>query len=432
MGAKVLVVGGGGREHALAWKLSQSPEVAEVLCAPGNGGTAGVARNVPTSAEDVEGLLSLAAREGVDFTAVGPEAPLVAGIGDRFAERGHLLLGPTAAAARIEGSKAFAKELMREAGVHTAEFHIFDSAAEAKGFLRGCSPKANWAVKADGLAAGKGVLLCRSREEALAAVEAIMEKRAFGEAGSRVVVEDLLGGEEASCLALSDGERFLLLPSCQDHKAIGEGDTGPNTGGMGAYSPAPVVAPEVEEKVRTKVLAPTLRALARRGTPYRGVLYAGLMVVEGEPLVLEFNCRFGDPEAQPLMVRLEGDLLPALRAAASGDLRGVELPFSPEPAVCVVMAAEGYPGPYRKGDLIEGLEEAAKVEGVTLFHAGTARQGERLVTSGGRVLGVTARAPFLPVALERAYRATGLIRWRGAYYRRDIGGRALARWSGPG
>ncbi len=423
---KLLIVGSGGREHALAWKLKQSTEVSEILCAPGNAGTAQVGRNEAVAAEDVGGLLALARRERPGLVVVGPEAPLALGLADGLEAEGFCVFGPKKAAARIESSKAFAKELMREAGIPTAAFGVFGDPEEAKGFVR--ARGGAFAVKADGLAAGKGVLLCPDPSSAEAAIGEIMERRAFGKAGARCVVEELLEGEEASFLAFVDGERALPLPAAQDHKAVGEGDTGPNTGGMGAYSPAPVMTGALERRALAEVILPAVRTLAARGTPYRGVLYAGLMVKGGDLRVLEFNCRFGDPECQPLLMRMEGDLLPVLLACAKGSLEGAELAFSEEAALCVVMAAQGYPGGYRKGDPIEGLEAAAAAPGVEIFHAGTKREGDgRVVTSGGRVLGVTARGRDIRQAIERAYAAAGRIAWPGAFYRRDIGAKALGR-----
>ncbi len=340
----------------------------------------------------------------------------------------QVALVPSRAAARLEASKAFSKELMEEAKIATADFGVFNDAAEAKRFVsdRGGA----WAVKADGLAAGKGVITTADVNDAQAAITEVMEKRAFGEAGAWCVVEEFLEGEEASLLAFVDGRTARLMPSAQDHKRIGEGDTGPNTGGMGAYSPAPVMTPELETRALAEVIQPAVDAMARRGTPYKGILYAGLMIKEGEFKVIEFNCRFGDPECQPLLMRMDSDLLPVLQACASGTLPEVDISFSRDPAACVVMAAGGYPGDYRKGDIIVGLDEANAVEGAQVFHAGTKPGGGgETLTSGGRVLGVTARGPDIKTALERAYRAAGLIHWDDAYYRKDIGAKALRRLS---
>ncbi|MFP6890317.1 MAG: phosphoribosylamine--glycine ligase [Nitrospinota bacterium] len=423
---KVIVVGGGGREHSLAWKLAQSPEVEEIVCAPGNAGTAAIGRNEPVGAEDIEGLTALARREGAGLVVVGPEVVLALGLADRLEDEGIPVFGPGKAAARIEASKTFSKELMEAAGIPTASFGVFDRPLDAKKFVR--DRGGAWAVKADGLAAGKGVLICPDPASAEAAIAEIMEDRAFGEAGARCVVEEFLTGEEASLLAFVDGKEAVLMPSAQDHKPIGEGDTGPNTGGMGAYSPAPIMSAEIEARALNEVIRPAVEEMARRGTPYRGILYAGLMIEEGSFKVLEFNCRFGDPECQPLLMRMESDLLPVLLACAEGDLSKAEVSFSVDPAACVVMASGGYPGAYRKGDAISGIEAANAVEGVYVFHAGTALDGEgQTVTSGGRVLGVTARGGDIKEALERAYEAAGRIHWEGAYYRKDIGAKALRR-----
>ncbi len=425
---KILIVGGGGREHALAWKLAQSPEVEEVVSAPGNAGTALVGRNEGVGAEDIAGLTALARRERPGLVVVGPEAPLAAGLADRLEEEGIPVFGPKKAGARIEASKAFAKALMKEAGIPTAAFGTFDNPEAARAHVR--EGGGAWAVKADGLAAGKGVILCPDPPAAEAAIGEVMEKRAFGEAGGRCVVEELLEGEEASFLAFVDGERALPLASSQDHKAVGEGDTGPNTGGMGAYTPAPVMTAALEKKALEEIVLPAVRALAARGTPYRGVLYAGLMVRGNDLQALEFNCRFGDPECQPLLMRMDGDLLPVLMACAAGSLKGVGLSFSNEAAVCVVMASEGYPGSYQKGHPIEGLEEAAGMPGVVVFHAGTQRDaGGAVRTAGGRVLGVTARGGDIPEAISRAYAAVDRIRWPGAFCRRDIGAKARKKFS---
>ncbi|GAB4255990.1 MAG: phosphoribosylamine--glycine ligase [Deferrisomatales bacterium] len=422
---KVLVVGGGGREHALVWKIAQSPRVSKIFAAPGNAGTAELAENVPIGAEDVDGLAAFAAREGIDLTVVGPEAPLVLGIVDRFQERGLRIFGPTAAAARLEGSKAFSKRIMERYGVPTAAYREFADPEAARAYIR--ERGAPIVVKADGLAAGKGVTVARTVEEALAAVEAIMVGRTFGEAGRTVVVEECLEGEEASFLAFCDGRHVLPMASSQDHKPVFDGDRGPNTGGMGAYSPAPVLTAELfDEAVRT-VVQPVVEGMAAEGTPYVGVLYAGLMVREGQIRVLEFNCRFGDPECQPIVMRMKGDLVPVLEACIEGRLDQVDLEWDPRAAVCVVMASEGYPGSYPKGVEIQGLEAAGALDDVVVFHAGTRRAGDKVVTSGGRVLGVTARGDGVAEAIERAYRAVGEIRWPGVHYRKDIGRKALDR-----
>ncbi len=422
---KVLVVGGGGREHALAWKIAQSPRVTAVYAAPGNAGTETVARNVPIAADDVDSLAAFAQAEGIDLTVVGPEAPLVLGIADRFRERGLRVFGPSAAAARLEGSKAFAKAVMERFGVPTAAYREFTDPAEAKAYIR--EQGAPIVVKADGLAAGKGVTVARTVDEALSAVDAMMVAREFGDAGGRIVVEECLEGEEASFLAFCDGRTVLPMDSSQDHKPVFDDDRGPNTGGMGAYSPAPVVTPELFDRIVATVVRPVVEGLAAEGTPYVGVLYAGLMIRGDEVKVLEFNCRFGDPECQPIVLRMKGDLVPVLEACVDGTLEGVTLEWDPRPAVCVVMASGGYPGAYEKGLEIRGLAEAEALEDVVVFHAGTRREDGRIVTAGGRVLGVTALGADIPGAIRRAYEAVERISWPGCHYRRDIGRKALRR-----
>ncbi len=423
---KVIIVGGGGREHTLAWKLSQSPDVETIVCAPGNAGTARVGRNVSVGAEDIAGLLSLAKEESPGLVVVGPEAPLALGLVDELEALGVPAFGPSAKAARIEASKAFSKALMDEAGIPTAAYGVFEDAGAARDFVseRGGA----WAVKADGLAAGKGVLLCPDASSAHAAIAQIMEERAFGEAGATCVVEEFLEGEEASFLAFADGETALPMASAQDHKAIGEGDTGPNTGGMGAYSPAPVLSGALEERALETVVKPAIRVMAKRGTPYRGILYAGLMVQGDDLKVLEFNCRFGDPECQPLLTRMEGDLLPVLMACVEGRLHETSIRYTQDAAVCVVMAAGGYPDAYRRGDAIQGIEDADDLPGVHVFHAGTAlNDSGGVVTAGGRVLGVTARGLDIRAAIARAYEACDQIYWEDVYFRKDIGAKALRR-----
>ena len=422
---KVLIVGGGGREHALAWKIARSPRVETLFCAPGNGGIGADARCVDIPAGRIEALADFARSEGIGLTVVGPEVPLNDGIVDTFRAEGLPIFGPRRAAARLEGSKVFAKEIMTRAGVPTAPYRAFDAAAEAKAYIG--ETGAPMVVKADGLAAGKGVIVCATRDEAMEAVDRILVERAFGEAGDRVVVESCLQGEEASFIAFTDGEQVVPMPSSQDHKAAYDGDRGPNTGGMGAYSPAPVVTGALRDRVLEEIMIPTVRAMAAEGTPIQGILYAGLMIGEAGPQVLEFNCRFGDPETQPILARMESDIVPVLEAVAAGDLSGVEIAWDPRPAVCVVMASGGYPGRYEKGRPIRGLEAAGTLEDVVVFHAGTARSGEEIVTAGGRVLGVTALGDTVAAAIERAYEAVGLITWEGVHYRTDIGRRALGR-----
>jgi phosphoribosylamine--glycine ligase len=427
---KVLVVGGGGREHALCRKLAQSKLCTGLVCAPGNPGIERIARAAPVKADDVAGLVSLARAERFDLVVVGPEAPLALGLADRLAEDGIACFGPSRAAAEIEGSKAFAKEVMARAGIPTAAFGTFTDPAPARAFAAARGGRV--AVKADGLAAGKGVIVCGGEAEADRAIDAILVNRAHGAAGARIVVEDRLEGEEASVIALADGTDFLLLAPAQDHKRVGDGDTGPNTGGMGAYSPAPVVTPRLLDEVGERVIAPALRQLAAMGRPFRGALYAGLMIGPDGPKVIEFNARLGDPETQAILARLDTDLLPALLAAARGGLRGGTLAFRPEAAVTVVLAAAGYPGKVRTGDPIEGLEALPDSDELAVLHAGTAWKDGRVVTAGGRVLGVTALGATVREARERAYAACGRIRFEGMHFRRDIGARALAREGGGG
>jgi phosphoribosylamine--glycine ligase len=425
---KLLVIGSGGREHALAWKLAQSPRVEEVLVAPGNAGTAREprCRNVAVRADDLDGLLNLAEREGVDFTVVGPEGPLVAGLVDRFQSAGLLVFGPTAAAARLEGSKAFAKDFLARHGIPTAAYAVFDAVEPALAWLR--VHGAPIVVKADGLAAGKGVIVAQTLDEAEAAVRDMLGGNVFGTAGSRVVIEQFLAGEEASFIAMVDGQHVLPMATSQDHKRVGDGDTGPNTGGMGAYSPAPVVTPEVHARVMREIIEPTVRGMAADGAPFSGFLYAGLMIdAEGTPRVIEFNVRFGDPETQPIMLRLRSDLVDLLEAAIRGRLDRVEAEWDPRPSLAVVMAAEGYPGTPRSGDPIEGLD-APRVPDAVVFHAGTRIDADgRVLTAGGRVLATCALGADIAEARRRAYAAASAIRWNGEFHRSDIGWRAIAR-----
>jgi phosphoribosylamine--glycine ligase len=422
---RVLLIGGGGREHALAWKLAQSPEVARLFVAPGNPGIAEVARCVPIEPVAIAALAAFAEREAIDLTVVGPEAPLTLGLADAFAERGLAVFGPTRAAAELEGSKVFAKQLFARHGIPTARFGAFDDAAKARDFARALGGRA--VVKADGLAAGKGAVVCRDLPAADQAIGDMLERRVFGPAGARVVVEELLEGEEVSVFALTDGERICPLAAAQDHKAVFDDDRGPNTGGMGAYSPPPVLDDALAERVLDTIVRPTVRAMAAEGRPYRGVLFANLMLTADGAKVLEYNVRFGDPECQALMVRQVDDLAPLCLAVAVGKGLPERLAWRPETAVCVVLASGGYPGPYRTGHPITGLEAAASRPGVTIFHAGTARQDGRLVTGGGRVLGVTALGADAGTAIASAYAAVSDIRFEGMHVRRDIGRRALAR-----
>jgi len=416
---RILVVGGGGREHALVWKISQSPLAEKVFCAPGNPGTARLAENVAIAADEVEALARWAVANQIDFVVVGPEAPLVLGLADRLTDSGIPVFGASAAAAQLEGSKAFAKEIMAAAGIPTASYGAFDALGPALAHARSAGGRV--VVKADGLAAGKGVVVCGDIAEAEAALRSILVDRVHGSAGARVVVEELLAGPEASVIALVDGERVRVLPPAQDHKRIFDGDRGPNTGGMGAFSPTPTVDDALLADVERRVLLPTVREMARRGTPFRGALYAGLMLTADGPKVLEFNARFGDPETQPILMRIPGDIVPALLAAARGDLSAVTIEVDPRAAVGVVMAAEGYPGRVTVGDAIDGAEGPFP-PGVQVFQAGTRRGPDgRIVTSGGRVLTVCALGSDRADAAARAYEALTRVQFRGAQFRRDIG-----------
>jgi len=424
---KVLVIGSGGREHALAWKLAQSPRVDEVLVAPGNAGTATEAgcRNVDVRATDIDGLLNLAETEGVGMTVVGPEAPLVLGVVDRFREAGQPIFGPTALAARLEGSKAYAKDFLARHGIPTAYYAVFEDAALALQHVR--DHGAPIVIKADGLAAGKGVVVAMTVQEAEAAITDMLEGNAFGEAGSRVVIEEFLDGEEASFISMVDGETALAMATSQDHKRVGDGDTGPNTGGMGAYSPAPVVTPEVHARIMKEVVEPTVRGMAADGVPFTGFLYAGLMISpDGAPKVIEFNVRFGDPETQPVMLRLRSDLLDLVEAAVAGKLAGVQADWDPRPSLGVVMAAENYPGTPRTGDVIAGLGTDPGPD-AKVFHAGTAMKNGQVVTAGGRVLCACALGEDIADAQRRAYAAADNIHWDGVFQRSDIGWRAIER-----
>jgi len=422
---KVLVIGSGGREHALVWKIAQSPLVTKVFCAPGNPGIGQLAENLPIRVDELDKLLAFAQAEGIGLTVVGPEQPLSLGIVDLFEEHGLKVFGPRKDAAIIEASKAFSKDLMRKYGVPTAAYGVFTDAGEAEAFIDKTGVPI--VVKADGLAAGKGVIIAQTREEAVEAVRDMLSGNAFGSAGSRVVIEEFLTGEEASFLAITDGTNIIPLASAQDHKAIFDGDQGPNTGGMGAYSPAPVVTQAVHDTAMAEVLRRTVDGMAAEGRPYRGVLYAGLMVKDGQVKTLEFNARFGDPECQPLLMRMKSDIVPVLMAVAEGDLAGHTIEWHDKAAVCVVMASGGYPGDYRTGDAISGLDQAAELEDVFVFHAGTTAKDGACVTSGGRVLGVTALGATVRQAIERAYQGVGRITWQGAQFRKDIGKKALNR-----
>ncbi len=423
---RVLIVGGGGREHALAWKCAASPRVTEVLVAPGNAGTAQEprTRNLETPAEDIGGLVRLAQAERVDLTIIGPEAPLVAGVVDAFAARGMRCFGPTAAAARLEGSKAFAKEFLRRHGIPTARSATFTRASFDASWLR--SQRTPLVVKASGLAAGKGVVIAESTDAALAAAQGMFAGQ-FGAAGCEVIIEEFLEGEEASFIVMADGEHILPLATSQDHKRRDDGDRGPNTGGMGAYSPAPVVSTALHARIMREVIEPTIRGLAADGMRYTGFLYAGLMIApDGTPRVLEYNCRFGDPEAQPILMRLNSDLTELCDAALAARLDGVRAEWDPRAALGVVLAAAGYPDSVRKGDAIEGLERAAALPG-KIFHGGTRLEAGRVVTSGGRVLCAVGVGNDVAAAQRAAYVLAAALRWPGVHYRRDIGYRAVQR-----
>ncbi|HSD91826.1 MAG TPA: phosphoribosylamine--glycine ligase [Methyloceanibacter sp.] len=415
----VLLIGGGGREHALAWKLKQSPLLDKLYCAPGNAGIETVAECVKLDVADHAAVARFCKEKQIGLVVIGPEAPLVAGLADELEAESIKVFGPSREAAQLEGSKGFTKDLCAEYGIPTAGYRRFTDAGEAKSYV--AAHKLPIVVKADGLAAGKGVVIAQSREDAEAAIDAC-----FSSLGGEVVVEEFLDGEEASFFVLTDGETALPLATAQDHKRAFDGDRGPNTGGMGAYSPAPVMTPKLCRQVMEKIITPTIRAMQARGAPFKGVLYAGLMIESGEAKLIEYNVRFGDPEAQVLMLRLKSDLLPALLAVAEGRLGGMSLDWHDEPALCVVMAAKGYPGAYEKGSAIKGLEAAGADPNVAIFHAGTKRDGGRILADGGRVLGVTARGASIAQAKANAYAAVDKIDWPEGFCRRDIGWRAIA------
>ncbi|XZE18247.1 phosphoribosylamine--glycine ligase [Pirellulaceae bacterium SH449] len=427
----VLVIGSGGREHALAWKISQSPRIKRLWVAPGNAGTALEAENVPIAADDIKGLVAFAKKEKVDLVVVGPEVPLTLGIVDAMAAEKIRAFGPSRAAAQLEGSKAFCKLTLRQADVPTADYQVFRDADSAMRYIKARYPnendKAPVVVKADGLASGKGVIVCSRRNDALEAIDRVARKNEFGKAGSQLIIEDRLEGPEASVLVITDGKTLLTLPSAQDHKAAYDGDKGPNTGGMGAYSPTPVVTDEIMETIEDKILVPTIHTMKRNRKPFKGVLYAGLMLTQVGPKVLEYNVRFGDPECQPILMRLKSDLLDILEATVDGRLDEIDPPvWDPRPAICVVMASQGYPGDYENGKEITGLDEAAGVTDVKVFHAGTKLVNGKVHTNGGRVLGVTALGDSLATAKLNAYTAVKAIRWPGAWCRKDISDKASA------
>lgn len=419
----VLVVGSGGREHALVWKLKQSEQVGHIYCAPGNGGIAQMAECVDIKADDISSLVAFGLDKQIGLTLIGPEVSLALGIVDSFEEKGLRVFGPNKKAAALEGSKVFMKDILAKYTIPSAQYATFTDRQKALDYLDEIGGPV--VVKADGLAAGKGVIVCQKVEEARAAIELIMTEKAFGDAGDEIIIEEFLPGEEASFIAFTDGKTILPLPTSQDHKAAYEGDTGPNTGGMGAYSPAPVVTDELHRQVMEQVMVPTVEGLAAEGRPYKGMLYAGLMIKDGQAKVLEFNCRFGDPEAQPLLMRLKNDLVDVVNAVIDGTLDTITLDIDPRPTVCVVMAAGGYPSSYEKGAVISGLDNTN--EDVVVFHAGTAVSDGELTSVGGRVLGVTAIGESLQIAIDKAYATVDQISWKDCYYRRDIGQKALRR-----
>jgi phosphoribosylamine--glycine ligase len=426
---KVLIVGGGGREHALVWKIAQSPKVKKIYCAPGNAGIADLATCLPINSGDINKLLEFAKKEKIDLTIVGPEDPLCNGIVDIFEKEGFKVFGANQKAVEIESSKSFAKDLMNKYGINTAAGKTFTSYKKAEDYIR--KTGAPVVVKADGLAAGKGVIVCETVSKAIDALKLIIKKRAFGDAGNKVVVEECLTGEEASFLAFTDGKNLLPLPSSQDHKAIYDNDQGPNTGGMGAYSSAPIIDRYMHKKIMEEVMMPTIQAMASEGRPYKGVLYAGLMIDKDRIKVLEFNARFGDPEAQPLLMRIKNDIVPIMEATIEGTLDKCKLEIDDRATVCVVMASKGYPGSYKKGIPISGLKDVKRMKDVVVFHAGTDKKGKTIVTNGGRVLGVTALGNSVKKAISRAYSAVSKITWGGVYYRKDIGQKALKRIEQP-
>lgn len=421
---KVLIVGQGGREHVLAWKMSQSPDVEHIYCAPGNAGTAMEGTNVDIGVDNIAGMVQFAKDNSIDLTVIGPEAPLVDGMADAFEAAGLKVFGPSKAAAELEGSKVFAKKIMKKAGVPTADFHVFKDAQRAMEFVEDRSEQ-QWVIKADGLAAGKGVLVCQSKQEARAAIQTVMVEQAFGEAGKQMVIEECLVGEEVSILAIVDGRTIVPLETSQDHKRAMDGDEGPNTGGMGAYCPAPIVTEPMMDDIIEDILVPIVHALKMEGINFRGVLYAGLMITAQGPKVLEFNVRFGDPEAQPVLFRLKSDLTKILAAAAAGKLSEIDpLEWDDRPSICVVMASDGYPGPYQKGYEIRGIAEADQLPDTKVFHAGTTLRGDKVVNDGGRVLGVTVMGDNIANAKLKAYQAVKCIRWDGAWCRKDISDKA--------
>lgn len=423
---KVLVIGGGGREHALVWKLSQSSRVDKIFCAPGNAGIAGLAKCIEIKADDIDSLLEFAKYEGIDLTVVGPEVPLTKGITDTFVKEGRRIFGVNASASRLEGSKVFAKEFMLKYGIPTAEYKTFTSYLHAEEHIR--LKGTPIVIKADGLAAGKGVFIAETIDEAISALNVIMKEKAFGEAGNKVIVEQCLKGEEASFMVLMDGKTIVPLASSQDHKRIFDNDKGSNTGGMGAYSPAPIITKELERKIMDTIMRPLMKGFKREEITYKGVLYAGLMICDGKPYVLEFNCRFGDPEAQPVLMRLKSDLFDAMKATTESRLNEVTLSWRDDAAVCVVLSSKGYPASYKKGKIIKGVDAFKRRKDTVVFHAGTdANDNGEFITLGGRVLGVTALGRDIKTAKENAYKAIDKIHFEGMHYRKDIGDKAIKK-----
>ena len=422
---KILVVGGGGREHTLVWKIAQSPLVDKIYCAPGNPGIAELAECVHIGADEIDALLDFAKAEQIDLTVVGPEVPLTMGIVDNFQAAGLEVFGPNKAAAQLEGSKKFSKDLMARYSIPTAKYQSFTDHAQAVAYVR--EQGAPIVVKADGLAAGKGVIVAMTEAEAIAGIDEIMLDKVFGDAGASVVIEEFMDGEEASFFAFTDGKNILPLASSQDHKRVNDNDAGPNTGGMGAYSPAPVVTPELHQIIIDTVVAPTIAGMAKDGCPYSGILYVGLMIKDGKPRVVEYNARFGDPEAQPLLMRMKSDIVPVLQACARNDLQQDAIAWHDKAAVCVVLASGGYPAKYEKNLPISGLDEAAEIKDLMVFHAGTALKDGQIVNQGGRVLGVTGLGDTVKDAIDKAYAGVAVISWDKVHYRNDIGARALNR-----
>jgi phosphoribosylamine---glycine ligase len=420
---KVLVIGGGGREHALCWKILQSPLVDRVYCAPGNAGIAKIAECIDIKPMDIESLVRFSKAEEIDTTIVGPEQPLAQGIVDKFNAEKLRVFGPTKEAALIESSKVFAKHLMRKYNIPTPFFSTFNNFSDAVKWVKEVKPPL--VVKADGLAGGKGVVVCKSEDEIIDTLDSMMRGRIFGDAGGRVVIEELIQGEEVSFFVFTDGDAIIPLEPSQDHKALSDGDEGPNTGGMGAYSPAPIVTKELHNKIMEGIMIPVIRALNKEGRRYKGVLYAGLMIKDSDPTVLEFNCRFGDPETQPLLMRMQSDIVPIINAVIDGDLNGFEIEWKPDSSVCVVIASKGYPGDYKTGIELHGLEDLEGLENVVLFHAGTTVTDGRIVSNGGRILGVTTLGNSISESIDLAYTAVRLMDDEDIYYRTDIGKKAL-------